>query len=224
MIRRLTSAPKPAARVRSYICGQVAVRRPQAVAHAVEAREVRRRLGRRDHVVGGDPVLGAGQLASPTSPPSSLDQLDERRLEGLAHAGLDALASASSARDREAQPLEVLARGHLDPGLDPDRGRVAGVAALRRSPQQQRGVGDVAGQRAALVERRGEGDHPVARDRRRRSASCRRSRTARRAGGSSRRCRCRSPTAPARRRPRRPSRPRSRRARRSRSQGLSTGP
>ena len=31
--------------------------------------------------------------------------------------------------------------------------------------EQQRGVGDVAGERAGLVERRGEGDHPVAADR-----------------------------------------------------------
>jgi hypothetical protein len=67
------------------------------------------------------------------------------------------------------------------------RGRPCGAAAAR--------VGHVARQRPGLVERGGERDHPVARARRRRWASARRSRTAPRAGGSSRRCRCRAPTA-----------------------------
>ena len=44
------------------------------------------------------------------------------------------------------------------------RGGVA-LVAPDHVAQQQRGVGHVAGQRAGLVERRGEGDHPVARDR-----------------------------------------------------------
>ncbi len=44
------------------------------------------------------------------------------------------------------------------------RGRVAGVLADHRA-EQQRAVGDVARERAGLVERGGEGDHPVAADR-----------------------------------------------------------
>ena len=44
------------------------------------------------------------------------------------------------------------------------RGRVARVGA-DHVPQQQRGVGHVAGHRAGLVERGGEGDHAVARHR-----------------------------------------------------------
>ena len=83
--------------------------------------------------------------------------------------------------------------------------------------EQQRGVGHVAGERAALVERGGEGDHPVARDRAVGGLEARRSRTATPAGGSSRRCRCRSPTV--RGRPRRP-----RPSRRSSRRGPAPGP
>ena len=56
MMRRLTSAPKPLARVCVYIVEQVVGRLAQPVADAVVAGEVGRRLGRRDHVVGGERV------------------------------------------------------------------------------------------------------------------------------------------------------------------------
>ena len=80
-------------------------------------------------------------------------------------ARLDALGVVGEvAGDPDPQAREVLAVGQLDPALDPDRGRVVAVATLHQ-PEQQRGVGDVARQRPALVERGGEGDHPVARDR-----------------------------------------------------------
>ncbi len=74
--------------------------------------------------------------------------------------------------------------------------------------EQQRRVGDGARQRPALVERRRERDHAVARDRSVGRLQARRSRTARRAGGSIPRCRSRSPTA----RGLRPPRPRTRRS------------
>ena len=87
---------------------------------------------------------------------------------------------------------------------DPDR--PCGQTAAPR-------VGDIAGERARLVQRRGERDHAVAGTRAVSWLEGRRSHTARPAGGSSRRCRCRSPTAPRRRRPRRRSPPRTRPAR-----------
>ena len=92
-----------------------------------------------------------------------LDPL-QRRLEDLAHAGARSRRRASSAGTAKRSPFRSSRPGALDAALDPDRGRVAGVAPLHRREQQRR-VGDVAGQRPALVERGGEGDHPVARDR-----------------------------------------------------------
>ena len=164
MIRRLTSAPKPSARVVSYISSRSpAPLGAHPVADAVVAGQVRGGLGRGDHVVGGDPVLGAGQRRprrsrrrAPRSSPASPRRPRARRRRTP--------SPASSLGHPEAQALQVLAAGRDDPALDPDRGRVAGVAPLQRR-QQQRRVGDVAGQRPALVERGGEGDHPVARDR-----------------------------------------------------------
>ena len=130
---------------------------------------------------------------------------------------------ASSLRNAEAEPLQVLAAraARRRPRSRPRSSRRGRVPP---APQQQRGVGDVAGQRPALVERGGEGDHPVARDRRRRWASGRRSRRATRAGGSSRRCRCRSRRAPGAPRPPPPSRPRSRPGRGRCPRGCSTAP
>ena len=164
MIRRLTSAPKPSARVVSYI----SIRSPaplgaHPVADAVVAGEVRGGLGRGDHVVGGDAVLGVRQRDLGDLAAELLDPR-QRRLEDLAHAGLDRVARRARPGRRSAGPCRSSRLGQRDAALDPDRGRVAGVAALQRR-QQQRRVGDVAGQRPALVERGGEGDHPVARDR-----------------------------------------------------------
>ena len=108
------------------------------------------------------PCSACGSDASAISPPSSSIRLSVASKTSRTPASI--ASSASSAGTAEAQPLQVLAAGRLHPALDPDRGRVAGVAALHRG-EQQRGVGDVAGQRPALVERGGEGDHPVAGDR-----------------------------------------------------------
>ena len=62
----------------------------QAVAHAVEAGEVRRRLGRGDHVVGGEAVAGVRKLDVDDLAALRLDQA-ERRAKELGDVGLDAL-------------------------------------------------------------------------------------------------------------------------------------
>ena len=105
-----------------------------------------------------------GSSVSETSPPSSSISFTVRSKTSRTPASIPSASPASSRGTPNLQPLQVLAARQLDPALDPDRGRVAGVASLQR-PQQQRGVGDVARQRAALVERGGEGDLAVARDR-----------------------------------------------------------
>ena len=88
----------------------------------------------------------------------------ERLVEGLQHARLDALAG-ELLRDAEADALEVGRASACVIGSGrPMLVLVARVGADHRA-QQQRGVGDVAGERARLVERRREGDHPVAADR-----------------------------------------------------------
>ena len=67
--------------------------------------------------------------------------------------------------DRHAEPdaAQVLATRQLDRLGELERRRVARVLADHRAEQQRR-VGHVARERAGLVERRGERDHPVARD------------------------------------------------------------
>ena len=70
----------------------------------------------------------------------------------------------SRARPRSRTPARSSRDGQLRPR---PRSRPRSSRGGRGPPsrEQQRGVGDVAGQRPALVERGGEGDHPVARDR-----------------------------------------------------------
>ena len=109
-------------------------------------------------------MAGMRQLALADLGAELADQ-GEVALEDLGDAGLDPLGLVGEvAGDADPQAVEVGARGQLDPRLDPDAGRVARVGALHLA-QQQGGVGDVAGQWPALVERGGEGDHAVARDR-----------------------------------------------------------
>ena len=108
------------------------------------------------------PCSALGRPTSAISPPSSSIRFSVASKTSRTPR-VDRVAG-ELAGDAEAQPGEVLAARRHDPALDPDRGRVAGVPALQRR-QQQRRVGDVAGQRPALVQRGGEGDHPVARDR-----------------------------------------------------------
>ena len=163
MMRRFTSGAEALGPGRLVHLDQVAgALRPHPVADAVIAGEVGRRLGGSDHVVGGDAVLGVRQRRLGDLAAKSLDRR-QRRLEDRPHAGLDPVAP-KLARHREAQPAQVLATGRPHPALDPDRGRVARIAALQHGEQQSR-IGHVPSQRPALIQRGGEGDHPVAGDR-----------------------------------------------------------
>ena len=110
-----------------------------------------------------------------------------------------------------AQPdaLEVLGARQRDLARELERGRVAAVAAdhVRAAAAPRRSRRGSAG-RPDRARRRTRSSRSASTLRR--SASARRSRTAPPAGGSSRRCRCRSPTARGRRRRRRRCRRRSR--------------
>ncbi len=200
-IRRLTSAPKPSWRVLVYIDSRVVALDAQAVAHPVEAGEVGARLGRGQDVVGAQRVRGVREAAGLHDRSELLGRL-QRRLEGGEHARLDAV-SGQLLRHADADAVETLGRRQRDLAVGVrQRGRVHRIGRAGHVPVEQRAVGHVAGERAGLVERRGEGDHPVARDPCRTSASGRRCRTGPRAGGSSRPCRCPGPKARGRRPPR----------------------
>src|SRR5206468_1914138 len=81
--------------------------------------EVGGRLGRGDHVVGGDAVLGVREADLDDLAAELLD-LGDRRLEDGADTGVERRL-AELARDAELQAGEILATGQLDPTLDPDR-------------------------------------------------------------------------------------------------------
>ncbi len=137
---------------------------PAAEAHAVVTGEVRGRLRRREHVVGRDPVARVGQLGVGDVGAQLLAE-GEGPLEHLAHPRLDPLGIGGELpRHPDPEAAQVLARRHRHAALDAGRGRVAGIAPDHRAEQQGR-VGHVTGERPALVERRGEGDHPRAGDR-----------------------------------------------------------
>ena len=109
-------------------------------------------------------MAGVGQPGLGDLGAEALAEL-EHALEVLAHPGLDPLGVAGKLPGHaEPQAVEPLGAGQLDAARDPGRGRVARVATLHRAQHQGR-VGDRPGQRAALIERGGEGDHPVAGDR-----------------------------------------------------------
>ena len=129
MIRRFTSGPKPAARVRLYIDVQIAVAvDAQAVADAVEAGEVRRRLGGRDQVVGRQRVRRVRQPARLDGRAEPLGQR-ERLIEALADAGLDpALAADQLLGHAEPDAAQVLA------GRQPDLLREARARSSRTGP------------------------------------------------------------------------------------------
>ena len=81
------------------------------------------------------------------------------------HAGLDALGLARQLLGHaEADAVEALgaSAASIAPGKPIEV--ESRVVVADHVAQQQRGVGDVARQRAGLVQRRGEGDHPVAAD------------------------------------------------------------
>ena len=111
------------------------------------------------------PWAACGSFVCSTVPPSSSIRR-KRLLEDLRHAGLDALGLGGElGRAPRSAGRAGLAAGKLAPRLG-DSSEVESQGSLpTRWRKQQRRVGDVAGQRPALVERRGEGDHAVARHR-----------------------------------------------------------
>ncbi len=165
MIRRLTSAPKPAARVPPVHVDQVArARHAQAVPHAVVAREVRRRLGGGDQVVGGQPVLGVRQRdrlrRSRRASRSASMAARTAALDLGVHALDEVLARARRAAARST-PRRERGRGSRAPARPravESRGSCAGDGA-----EHERRVRHVLGERADLVERGGERDQAVAR-------------------------------------------------------------
>ena len=136
--------------------------RPMAVAHPVVAGEVRRRLGRRDDVVGRQRVLGVRQLMSTISAPASRslsapsvpERLDLRRHAVDAVLPRNADPPAAHVADR-APP-----RSPAPPGRPRSRsfGSCPAIAF-----EHDRRVAHRLRQRPRLVERRGEGDDAPAR-------------------------------------------------------------
>ena len=95
MMRRFTSAPKPRGAGGPHHLRRRGRVDPQPVAHAVEAGQVRRRLGRGDQVVGRQPVdggrhrdlveLGAGRLEGVGRLPHPGGHVGRRRHVALEH-------------------------------------------------------------------------------------------------------------------------------------------
>ncbi len=138
--------------------GEVAVLvRAMAVAHAVEARQVRRGLGGRDDVVRRHREAAVRQSDGDALRAELLELL-ERRLHGLAHVGGQPLAEMllrhadAQARERLLQiPSIVFADAF-------DRGRIARIEP-GHDVEKQREVFGAFRDRAPLVEAGGEGDH-----------------------------------------------------------------
>ena len=161
-MRRFTSGPKPASRVRRVHGGDVVAGDAQAVAHAVVPREVRRRLRRRDHVVRRQPVARA-RHAHPVDGRARLLQRARGAVDRVEHLRLEPLALDQLVDDGDAQAV--------DPAVDHRQHRlVGGVDGGGVHPvvpgdhvEQQRRVAHRGGERPDLVERARERHQPVAR-------------------------------------------------------------
>ena len=163
MIRRLTSAPKPAARVFVYIAQQVA-------GAARAGRSGRRRSGRgwrtpRRARAGSRRrarAARAGAASSTTSAPSSRARSSVAWKRFSTPGSMPSPVSSSGTPIR--MPRRSVAVGSAIGSGQPERGRVARVLADHRAEQQRASVTSrVSG--PGLVQRGREGDHPVARDR-----------------------------------------------------------
>ena len=226
MMRRFTSAPKPASRVAAFISRDVVARRRAA-------RSARRRSGRgsttpRPARSGSTPRC----RTSPTAPTRvstfapAASSAARPRLDRVAHLGLDAVDRRSSRRRcRRAGPTTPSS----SPATQRRRRRARSTWSRSGSWPPIASSSSAASSTVAANGPIWSSDdanaiEPVARHARRTSASRRRRRTAPRAGGSSRRCRSRARAARSRPRPRPPSRRSNRRAPASRSCGLRVGP
>ena len=227
-MRRRTSLPKPAARVRLVHLDHVAARNAQPVAHAVIAREIGRGLGRRHDVIGRQRVFGhAAAKYRPCSAPASLSHC------APAATALSISAAMPGIRYSFGMPMRMPLTEAAD-GLFVVGHRQIGAGRILRSHGRP---SSAAGWRSRARCARTVRPDRARRQRRRcpsassgrRSASTRRCRRMPPAGGSSRRYRCRWRRRTARPRPPRPSRPTSRRApalhpSRCRRHGETTGP
>ena len=165
MMRRLTSAPKPASRVAVYMPSRPPWRLgAEAVAHAVVAGEVGASTPRARS--GSTRPGRAASAAGASSRPSRRAARASSSVSSNAFSTPGSMPSPdSSSGTPRRMPFRSVAVGQLD------RLRAGRCSCCRTGPaptiarQQQRAVGDVARERARLVERGGERDHPVAADR-----------------------------------------------------------
>jgi hypothetical protein len=162
MIRRFTSAPKPAARVpRVHLLDVVGHRREGRSARRHSARGSRRPRPARSG------STTPGRRGAPGSPPSRPSRPPREGIRGVAHRGAPWSALLASARKSSMTPTRNRRRRLRAPrearGRGVDRGRVAGIVAGEHL-EQQRGISDRGGERTDLVERAREGDQAVARD------------------------------------------------------------
>ena len=217
MMRRLTSAPKPSSRVRSYIVAQVVVRgRAAPGSRSARRRSAPGSSSPRPWRSGSRPGSRSARAAARRRRASAPALAPARRAR--ASNGGCATAGSTPSVDERARHADAEAR------------RIAASsAACSRAPARRDAVascavapGDHVEHQRRVVDRRartGRSDRATTRRRAGRSArrgrrwaSGRRCRRTPPAGGSSRRCRTRAPPAPAARRRRRPSRRSSRRA------------
>ena len=160
-MRRFTSGPKPArARAAVHPCDVRAVD-AQPVTHAVVAREVRRRLGRGDEVVGGQAEHERGDG----------DLLDDRPRcgEHLRRARAPRRRRRGSASTRKSEmtptrrPATPSSRWPRPARTRPSSDVESAGSWPAMTSSRRRGVGDGGGERTDLVERAREGDEPVTR-------------------------------------------------------------
>ena len=164
MIRRLTSSPKPAARVARVHRVGVGGLDAQAVAHAVVAGEVAARLGRGDQVVGGEAVARTPAPATSTIVAPAARSASNAASSRSTHVGVGAGGQVGDPPDAQALDAVRRARRRSDGLRLRDRRRVHRVVAAD-DVEHERGVGArVVGERADLVEAAGERDEAVAAD------------------------------------------------------------
>ena len=163
MIRRFTSGPNPAARVaRDHGLDVVAVD-AQAVADAVVARQVGRRLGRGQQVVGRQAVARArGSSTRSTVAPAGRQRLGRLGAPGRPRPA--STPSTSSGGQPHPQPLHAVVEARERRAARAGRGEVESQRVVAGDHVEERGgVGHGGREGADLVERAGEGDEAVAR-------------------------------------------------------------
>ncbi len=165
MMRRFTSAPNPAPRVRLVHLDEAVARRARsAVADAVVAREVRARLGGGDQVVDGDRVPAVRQL-DVDERRAALGERRQRLLERRRARSGSTPSPSSVARHADAHALQRVDRRLRVKSGTGARDDVASRGSWpAMTDEHQRRVFDRRRDRSDLIERRREGEQAVARD------------------------------------------------------------